>query len=143
MKAIILAAGRGSRMNALTEDKPKCLVEFRGKPLIDWQIEALNKAGITEIGIVTGYRRELLISRQFVEFYNDRWANTNMVSSLECARKWLETEPCIVSYSDIFYDFPAVLSLIQADADLAVTYDPNWLLLWKQRFEDPLSDAET
>ena len=46
MKAIILAAGRGSRLLSLTEDRPKCLVEAGGKPLLAWQIEALRGAGI-------------------------------------------------------------------------------------------------
>lgn len=143
MKAIILAAGRGSRMKDLTEERPKCLVEFRGKALLDWQLEALREAGINEIAIVTGYRRELLANRGLTEFHNLRWAETQMVSSLACAQKWLGTEPCIVSYSDIFYDSAAVKSLIASPAPLAVTYDPKWLALWTQRFGDPLLDAET
>ena len=54
MKAIILAAGRGSRMKNLTDEIPKCMLEFRGKPLIEWQLASLRSAGINEIGIVTG-----------------------------------------------------------------------------------------
>ena len=50
MKAIILAAGRGSRMENLTEEKPKCLVELKGQTLLDMQINALQAAGITEEG---------------------------------------------------------------------------------------------
>jgi len=143
LKAIILAAGRGSRMKNLTDDRPKCLVELRGKPLIDWQLKALHEAGITEIGIVTGYKRELLIGRRLVEFYNSRWAETNMVSSLACAAEWLEAESCIVSYSDIFYDASAVTSLMNCSAKIALTYDANWRALWEERFGDPLLDAET
>ena len=45
MKAIILAAGRGSRMNELTYDKPKCLIEINGKTLLDWQLEAIKSVG--------------------------------------------------------------------------------------------------
>jgi choline kinase len=143
MKAIILAAGRGSRMKSLTDERPKCLVELHGKALLDWQLESLRKAGISEIAIVTGYKRELLVNRELVEFHNMRWAETNMVSSLACAEEWLQTEPCIVSYSDIFYSPTAVSLLIRCLAPLAVTYDPNWLKLWTQRFGDPLLDAET
>jgi choline kinase len=143
MKAIILAAGRGSRMKNLTDECPKCLVELRGKALLEWQLEALRLAGINEIAIVTGYRRELLANWGLVEFHNARWAETNMVSSLTCAQEWLQSEPCIVSYSDIFYSPVAVQSLITCQASLAVTYDPNWLELWTQRFGDPLLDAET
>ena len=61
MKAIILAAGRGSRMKELTEEIPKCLLEVEDKALLDRQIESLRGAGIDEIAIVTGYKRELLI----------------------------------------------------------------------------------
>jgi len=143
MKAIILAAGRGSRMKNLTDDRPKCLVELRGKALLDWQLAALREAGIEQAAIVTGYRRELFADRGLTEFHNPRWAETNMVSSLACAQKWLQAETCIVSYSDIFYSAQAVRLLMESQAALAVTYDPNWLELWKQRFGDPLVDAET
>lgn len=143
MKAIILAAGRGSRMKSLTDERPKCMVELRGKTLLEWQLAALRDAGIREIAIVTGYKRELLAEQGLVEFHNPRWAQTNMVSSLACAQAWLQDEPCIVSYSDIFYNPVAVQSLMTCKASLAVTYDPNWLALWTERFGDPLLDAET
>lgn len=143
MKAIILAAGRGSRMKSMTDDCPKCLVELRGKSLLEWQLAALQEAGISEIAIVTGYKHELLSHRALKEFHNQRWADTNMVSSLACAQEWLQVEPCIVSYSDIFYEASAVESLMESSADLAVTYDPYWLKLWEKRFGDPLLDAET
>jgi choline kinase len=143
MKAIILAAGRGSRMKKLTQERPKCLVELCGITLLDLQLESLRAAGIKDIAIVTGYKREMLANRGLVEFHNERWAETNMVSSLACAQNWLQTEPCIVSYSDIFYSSVAVQSLMTCAASLAVTYDPNWLELWTQRFGDPLLDAET
>ena len=143
MKAIILAAGRGSRMKHLTDERPKCLIEFNGKPLLEWQLEAIRKAGIDEIGIVTGYKREMLTEYGLVEFHNPEWATTQMVSSLCCANEWLEANTCIVSYSDIFYESSAVSSLLECDAEIALTYEPNWLELWTKRFGDPLLDAET
>jgi len=143
LKAIILAAGRGSRMKLLTDEIPKCLVKLRGKSLLDWQLSALRTAGITDIAIVTGYRRDLLAKYNLVEFYNSRWADTNMVTSLSCADSWLRESPCIVSYSDIFYGSDAIQSIMKVSARLAVSYDPNWFKLWNRRFVDPLSDAET
>ena len=143
MKAIILAAGRGSRMCALTDDRPKCLIELDGRSLLDRQLAALGGAGIHDLAIVTGYRRDLLAGRGLTEFHNPRWAETNMVSSLACAASWLETGPCLVSYSDIFYDPSGPASLIACPAALAVTFDPNWRRLWEKRFGDPLVDAET
>ncbi len=143
MKAIILAAGRGSRMKNLTDDFPKCLLKVNGRPLIEWQVDAIRNAGVNEIGIVTGYKRETLNHYGLVEFHNDRWQETNMVSSLACADEWLKSGPCIVSYSDIFYDPSAISSLKESSAEIGITFDPNWLDLWTDRFDDPLSDAET
>lgn len=143
MKAIILAAGRGSRLQGLTDQKPKCLVELDGRPLLEHQLDALRRSEISDIGIVTGYRREALEDRGLVEFHNPRWDQTNMVSSLACAEGWLLEGPVIVSYSDIFYAPSAVISLMESSAELAITFDPNWFSLWSKRFDDPLEDAET
>ena len=143
MRALILAAGRGKRMNFLTEDKPKCLVMLKGRTLLDWQLKAIREAGIEKIAIVTGYKRELLQGYKINEFYNKRWATTNMISSLACAKSWIDEEPCVVSYSDIFFDRDAIIDLMASRASIAITYDPNWLRLWSKRFKNPLSDAET
>ena len=90
MKALILAAGRGSRLGNLTNEIPKCLVKLHGKHLIEWQINSLFSGGITEIGIVTGYKSNLLERFNLVEFKNILWQQTNMIYSLVCADSWLD-----------------------------------------------------
>jgi len=55
-KAIILSAGQGSRLGHLTDDKPKCLIEFNGRTLLDRQLDALTANGVEEIVVVTGFR---------------------------------------------------------------------------------------
>jgi choline kinase len=145
VRAVILAAGRGSRMGSLTDDVPKCLVEIKGRSLLDHQLDALHLAGISDIAVVTGYKADKIRSLHpnLTYFHNENWANTNMVASLAMAAKWLEQGPVIVSYSDIFYESSAVISLCQSAAPLAITYDVNWYDLWSQRFENVLDDAET
>lgn len=144
MKALILAAGRGSRMGGLTEDRPKCLVELGGRPLIDWQMSALARAGIDEIGIVRGYRGDRLAGHGVRHFDNPRWADSNMVVSLLAADEWLAEASIIVSYADIVYGADTVRALLAApSAPITLSYDPDWLWLWRQRFPDPLSDAES
>lgn len=143
MKAIILAAGRGRRMGTLTDERPKCLVTIDGRTLLERQLAALRAGGVDEIGIVTGYRRELLTGFGLREFHNPRWEQTQMAASLDCAEEWLSAEPCLVSYADIFYEPEAVRALIRCDAALALTYDVHWQALWTRRFGDPLQDAET
>lgn len=56
MKAIILSAGQGSRLGHLTDDRPKCLIEFGAKSLLDWQLDALAANGVDEVVVVTGFR---------------------------------------------------------------------------------------
>jgi choline kinase len=143
MKAIILAAGRGSRMKTLTDSQPKCLIQINGKTLLDMQLDTFKKIGINEIGIVTGYKNELLKNKGLMEFHNSKWSETNMVYSLFCAESWLKEDQCIISYSDIFYNSDALDTLIQSNSDIAITYDLNWLKLWSKRFQNPLVDAET
>ena len=111
MRAIILAAGRGSRMETATSDKPKCLLEIKGKSLIQYQIEALEAAGVNKIALVTGYLAERLEPLSLTKFHNDKWYETNMVCSLTKAETWLSTYPCVVSYSDIFYESGIIKSL--------------------------------
>jgi choline kinase len=143
MRALILAAGRGSRMGALGDDRPKCLVELAGRPLLDRQRAALRRGGATDIGIVRGYRRELLAQPGLTLFENPRWAETNMVASLMAAAAWLRETPVIVSYADIFYRAELVRALAATAGDLVISFDRQWRRLWARRFADPLADAET
>ena len=143
MRALILAAGRGSRMGVLGDDRPKCLVELDGRPLLDRQLAALRRGGADEIGIVRGYRADMLNVPGLSYFENERWAETNMVMSLFAAAPWLRYAPVIVSYADIFYCSALVRGLVNAPGTLVITYDRAWRRLWMRRFSDPLSDAET
>jgi L-glutamine-phosphate cytidylyltransferase len=143
MRALILAAGRGSRMGALAQGRPKCLVELSNKPLIERQIAALRGGGASSIGIVRGYLGETISIADATYFDNPRWLETNMVTSLATAAVWLRSEPVIVSYADIFYRREVVRDLLASRGDLVVAYDRAWRALWTRRFVDPLSDAET
>jgi L-glutamine-phosphate cytidylyltransferase len=143
MRAIILAAGRGSRMRHLGESRPKCLVELAGAPLLERQVAALRRGGVTEIAVVRGYRAEMLNFPALSYFDNPRWAQTNMVMSLATAAAWLRAAPVIVSYADIFYRGELIRGLSQAPGALTISYDRAWQALWTRRFADPLADAET
>lgn len=143
MRAIILAAGRGSRMGGTTADQPKCLTPLHGRTLLDWQMDALSGAGIDSVALVRGYMGEKLTRDGLQSFDNPRWAETNMVMSLACASSWLASDVCLVSYSDIAYPAATARWLAAASGDIAITYYKNWRSLWEARFKDPLSDAES
>ncbi|MBF0354345.1 MAG: phosphocholine cytidylyltransferase family protein [Alphaproteobacteria bacterium] len=143
MRGLILAAGRGSRMLAQTSDRPKAFVELHGRRLLDLQLSALRKAGLSEIALVRGYCGQAFLDYDLTLFDNPAWERTNMVMSMLAASEWLRADTTIVSYADIFYPAQAVQRLMKADGDIVIAYDPNWLSLWSRRFADPLSDAET
>jgi choline kinase len=142
-RAIVLAAGRGSRLGALTATRPKCLVELAGRSLLDWQTAALHAAGITRLGIVRGYRAHDIARPALQPFDNQRWQHGNMVASLLCARSWLRAAPCLVVYGDVVFHPQAARALRAADADVALTYDRAWRALWSARFARPEDDCES
>jgi L-glutamine-phosphate cytidylyltransferase len=142
MKAIILAAGQGTRLRPYTLDKPKCLVEVDGVSLLDRQLSVLRSRGIDEILLLGGYLAEMLQGKATQVLINRRYAETNMVFSLFCAEDYLEGE-VIVAYGDIVYSGVILDRLIACTADIAVTIDLAWESYWRARNEDPLSDAET
>jgi L-glutamine-phosphate cytidylyltransferase len=146
MRGIILAAGRGSRLQELTQNKPKCLVELEGRPLLLWQIDALRQSGVDDITVVTGYKDHMINAlasdNHFGTRHNPIWERTNMVSTLHSVRD-LFTETCIVSYSDIIYEVSVPEKLIATKTALGVVYDEAWLSLWSRRFDNPLDDAES
>ena len=142
-RALILAAGRGSRMGPLGDDRPKCMVQLEGKPLIERQVAALRRGGADEIGVVRGYRAGMIDFPGLRWFANERWAETNMVMSMVAAAPWLRSGPVIVSYADIFYRSELVRGLAGTPGQLVISYDRAWRRLWTRRFADPLADAET
>ena len=145
MRAIVLAAGRGSRMEEGTEGKPKCMTLLFGRTLIDQCVDNLHKAGFAlgDIGIITGYKKEQINIKGAVYFHNADWENTNMFLSLTMARDWLVKFPCVVVYSDIIFSPSVIEKLMHAKGDIVITYYTEFWRLWSIRFDNPLSDLET
>ena len=143
MRALVLAAGRGTRLNHLTRDRPKSLVTLEGKTLLEWQIASLRAAGVSDIAVVRGYRGEMIDLPGLAYLENADWARTNMVHSLRCADEWLKASVCIVSYGDIVYHPSLVSALVDTPGEIVVAYDVLWERLWQERFEDPAVDVES
>ena len=87
MKAIILAAGRGSRLGNYTKELPKALVDINGKSLIERQISSLRKHGVNEIFVVTGYKKNKHVLKDVEYFFNPKYSKTEQLGSLMVARK--------------------------------------------------------
>lgn len=150
MKVIILAAGQGTRLRPLTDDKPKCLVEVNGRSILERQLDTMRLCGIqdADITIVAGYRGDVLQHRfaktQISILVNEDFETTNMVYSLMCARKLMETqEDILISYGDIIYNEAVLKRILASDASASVIVDDGWYSYWSERCENPLDDAET
>ena len=144
MKAIILAAGTGSRLMPLTTDKPKCMVELVGKPLLHRQIATLRDVGVGEIVLVGGYRSECLVADFDTLVLNHNYYSTNMVTTLFCALEHMTgTEDLIISYGDIIFEEKVMYSVLDLDAPIVTAIDLDWQKYWEVRLDNPLDDAES
>ena len=141
---LVLAAGRGSRLGALTETIPKCLLEVGGVALLDWQLRANEQAGIARATVVTGYSADLISSRGHRTIFNPDWQSSEMVASLFLGLSHIDPDAdVLVSYSDIVYTSEPGQKLLSLESPVGIAADEDWRELWTARFEDPLSDAET
>ena len=111
MKAMILAAGLGTRLGGITAAQPKCLVDVAGRPILGLVIDALKRAGVTELVINLHYRGDQI--RAWVEKWVDLPTNFSVEADLlgtgggiKQARRYLEgSEPFIVHNGDVYSEF--------------------------------------
>lgn len=150
MKVIILAAGQGTRLRPLTDDRPKCMVEVNGKSIIERQLETMHACGIKDedITIITGYCSEVL-RKKFKDtkmniIVNKDFETTNMVCSLMCAGDLMrEQDDILISYGDIIYNETVLQKILHSQEESSVIVDDGWYEYWSERCENPLDDAET
>ena len=95
MQAVVLAAGKGTRLRPLTDDKPKVLVEVNGTPLIQDVFDNLLEAGATELVVVVGYKAEQIIDRFGDEYEGVPITYTHQREQLGLAHAILQAEPHI------------------------------------------------
>jgi len=145
IKIIILAAGRGSRVNRLTKNKPKTLIKISGKTILDYHLTELSKLEIKnkQISIITGYEHKAFSKYPIKKFVNKKWQSTNMVYSLTKADHWLKNYNCIVIYGDVLYDYTIINKLKKNINKFCLANNVNWKKYWKQRFIDPIKDLES
>jgi len=120
VQAVILAAGRGSRLDRAIRGLPKCLAKVAGVSLIDRQIALLRAAGIDDIAVVTGYRADAVraaVGDRAAFIHNPAWASTNSLCSLHVCRDWV-TGPFIVLNCDVLLDPQVLPRLLRHDGNV-------------------------
>lgn len=142
--AILLAAGQGTRLRPLTDDRPKCMVPLLGKPLLEHQLGRFAQAPIAQVTIIGGYKASCIRYGGVRLIVNPDFATTNMVHTLFCAEELFDgSSDLVVSYGDIVFESRVLDSLLASAAPVSVAIDKNWRQYWQLRMADPLSDAET
>lgn len=129
MKALILAAGLGTRLAPITNDRPKSLVPVNGQPILFKQIDNLHRNGIYNITIVSGYKADMLEKTvhdkypeiQIIESVN--YAGTNNMYSAYIAWDILYNHEFLMMNADVFYDASVITTLMEYKGKNAIVTD--------------------
>ena len=137
MKAVILAAGQGTRIRAVHGECPKCLINVDGETILDHQIDGLLNAGIEKIAIVVGYEKRQIIRHvharigrrptpkiEFIE--NPAFAITNNIYSLWLAKDWIGGDGFVCLNADVILDAQILMSAMKRNALVSMIVDPAW-----------------
>lgn len=140
-KAVILAAGRGTRMKALTADRPKPMIEVAGKPLLEHILDRMVEAGFNQFLIITGYRAAMIENyfadyRLPITFQRQEVANGTATAAL-LAREWAGEDPFLLTYGDIIMessDYQAMAGIVETDLECKGVLAVRWV-------DDPTAGA--
>ncbi len=147
LTAIIIAAGMGRRLHPYTDNRPKCLVPVLGRSILERQLDAFAKAGVTKVVIIRGYLKECLDSIvdrsplpiEFVS--NDDFKSNNVLLSLYKAVDFITGE-VLISYSDIIFTHAVAKVAAESKADYGLICDKDFRSIYEGRTEHPLEEAE-
>lgn len=146
-RAIVIAAGRGKRLGAHTDEIPKCMVEVAGRPILGWVWRALERVGVEELIVIRGYRgdvletfvRSLVPRAVFVD--NLEWQSNNVLLSLACARAYFD-QPTYLTYSDIVFSPAVAEAAARSPAEIGLVIDREFRTIYEGRTEHPLDEGE-
>jgi len=124
-RAVLLAASRGEALGALTAERPKCMLNVRGIPLLRRLVDSLHSSGIRDVTVVRGYRKEMVNLPGVRTVDNDLHASTGEAASLACAADALDGE-WVVGYGDILFRQYILDGLLESPADVCLAVDALW-----------------
>lgn len=134
-KAVILAAGRGTRMRELTDELPKPMIPVRGRPILEHIVTGLATNGVTDVLIVVGYRKEVVMDH-FGDgsafgchvHYVEQIVQDGTGRVVDLAKDFAVTDPFVLSYGDILVPPSSYAPLVDAtgvDAKLSVKHNED------------------
>ena len=140
-KSLIVAAGLGSRLKGLTENIPKCMLDFGGKTLLERQLSSYKKCGIEDISLVRGFKKNKINYKGIKYYDNNDYKSNNILNSIFYAEEAIN-DNIIISYSDILFEPFVVQRVLDSDHDISVVVDIDWKTYYIDRKEHPLTEAE-
>jgi phosphoenolpyruvate phosphomutase len=144
VRAVVLAASRGSELGSLTSDKPKAMVEVAGQALLSQIVDGYNTMGIKNLTVVRGYRKETVNLPNVSYADNDEFEDTGELYSLQKALDSLKTSSdTVISYGDVLFKKYILQILLESDADFTIVVDINWReSVNRHRFADYVTCSE-
>ena len=140
MKAVILAAGYGSRLGKETKKKPKGLLDINGTSIIERQVSLFKKNGISDIIIITGPFEDFGIDG--IKYVKDElYDEHDVLGSLMTAKMELTGE-IITSYSDIIFEENILVDIIKSKEMISIPIEMDWEKAYEGRTEHPKSEAD-
>ncbi|HKW90664.1 MAG TPA: isocitrate lyase/phosphoenolpyruvate mutase family protein [Methylomirabilota bacterium] len=125
-RAVIIAAGSGKSLLPLTEDRPKCMLDIKGRTILERQIDTLRACGVQDIVVVRGYRKDVVTVPGVRYYDHDRYEETGELGSLFAAERELDG-PILFLYSDILFERTVLDKLLRTEADCAIVVDRAWV----------------
>lgn len=125
LTAIIAAAGFEKDLLPLIQDQPKCLLDIKGKTILERQVGALNECNIKDIALVRGYKKQAIALPNIRYYDNDHYEKTGDLFSFFCAESEMNRR-CLFLYGDIIFDTPIVQKLLKSQGDIALVVDMAW-----------------
>ena len=141
MKAIFIAAGEGSRLENLTKDLPKPLVEINGKSIIERQIELLRKNNVNDIIVVTGYKKEKFTFKNIKYIHNPNFREQEQTGSLMAARSKIVGD-VLIMFGDILFEETILQQMLNSKCDIVIAIDKDWEKSYEERPDNPKSEAD-
>ncbi len=143
MQPIIIGAGRGQRLKSMTEHQPKCFTKVGERRILDWTLEAFEKAGLRTPVFIGGYLIESVQGDYagLTFCHNKDWPNNNILASLFYAEPHME-EGFICSYSDILFKDSVIRRAVEHPGDIVLCVDTHWRDRYQGRTQHPEDDAE-
>ena len=143
MKAIIIAAGKGSRIPEISNKKPKCFIKINNQTLLERQIKFLKKNNVNNIVVVTGHKSFFFKKKNIKYIKNNNYSINEQLDSLMCAKKEFNND-IIVLFSDIIYDEKFLKNILnlREKKKLIISCQKDWKKKYKNRLDHPYGQAD-